>query len=73
MEYKLYILLLFYDDKIKMARKPKGNPVGHTGEGIRCKGYIREGKTRGVEFEGEVTLVRLAFIRFRNFKLKDLL
>ena len=45
-----------------MARKPgkkqKENPVGRIREGKRCKGNIREGKTRTVlEVTGEVTLV----------------
>ena len=42
-----YVLLLLFNDKIKMARKPgkkqKEDPVGCTGEGKRWEGNIREG------------------------------
>ena len=59
------ILLLFDDNKIKMAKKPgekqKENPVGCTWEGKTWKGNIREGSREGktwtvmgVEFGGEV-------------------
>ena len=45
-------LLLFDNNKIKMARKPrkeqKENPVGCNGEGERWKRNIRQGKTRTV-------------------------
>ena len=44
-------MLLFGDNKIKMARKPemkqKENPVGCTWEGKRLKGNIREGSREG--------------------------
>ena len=40
------MLLLFDDDKIKIARKPgkkqRENPVGCTGEGRRLSGNIRK-------------------------------
>ena len=43
-------LLLFDDNKMKMARKPgkkqKENPVGCTGEGKRCKGNERRAQRR---------------------------
>ena len=49
---KLRFLLLFNDNKIRMARKPgkkqKENPVGCTGESKRWKGNMREGKTETV-------------------------
>ena len=42
------LLLLFGDNKIKMAgKKQKENPVGCTGEGEIRKVYVREGSTEG--------------------------
>ena len=50
-EIYIELLLLFDDDKIKIARKTgkkqEGNPVGCIGEGKRCKGNIREGSREG--------------------------
>ena len=55
----MLLLLLFDDNKVKMARehgqKRKENSVGYIGEGKRLKGNIREGKTGTVlEFNLEV-------------------
>ena len=46
----LQTMLLFDDNRVKMARKPgkkqKENPVGCTGERKRWKGNIKEGSSR---------------------------